>query len=55
MLFNSDPSEPTQEVTFSRKKQFQSHPTININNIQVERVSYQKHIRKTLDGKLNLM
>ena len=53
MLFNPDPSKPTQEGIFSRKKQFQSHPTININNIQVERVSYQKHIRKTLDGKLN--
>ena len=27
MLFNPDPNKPAQEVIFSRKKQFQSHPT----------------------------
>ena len=40
MLFNPDPSKPAQEVIFSRKKQFQSHPTISLNNFQVERASY---------------
>ena len=40
MLFNPDPSKPAQEVIFLRKKQFQSHPPISLNNIQVERASY---------------
>ena len=52
-LFKPDPSKPVQEVIFSRKKQFQSHPTIGLNNIQVERASYQKHLGKILDEKLN--
>ena len=53
MLFNPDPSKPAQEVIFSRKKQFQSHPTISLNNFQVERASYQKHLGIILDEKLN--
>ena len=43
MLFNPDPCKPAQEVVFSRKKKTQSHPAISLNNIQVERTSYQKH------------
>ena len=54
MLFNPNPSKPAQEVIFSRKKQFQSHPTISLNNFQVERASYQKHLGIILDEKLNL-
>ena len=50
MLFNPDPSEPAQEVIFSRKKQFQSHPIIGLSNIQVERASYQKHLRIKLNS-----
>ena len=53
MLFNPDPKKPTQEVIFSRKKQSQSHPTISLNNIPVERASYQKHLGIILDEKLN--
>ena len=53
MLFNPDPSKPAQEVIFSRKKQFQSHLIINLNNFQVERASYQKHLGIILDEKLN--
>ena len=45
MLFNPDPKKPVQEVIFSRKKQ--SHPTISLNNIHVERASYQKHLGNT--------
>ena len=44
MLFNPDPSKPAQEVVFSRKKKEQSHPGISLNNIQVERTSYHKHL-----------
>ena len=40
-FFNSDPSKPAQELLFSRKKKVQTHPTISINNIQVERASSQ--------------
>ena len=53
MLFNPDPKKPTQEVIFSRKKQSQNHPTISLNNIHVERASYQRHLGIILDEKLN--
>ena len=53
MLFNLDPSKPTQEVLFSRKRQIQVYPTINLNNVQVERVAYQKHLGILLDEKPN--
>ena len=53
MLFNPDPNKPTQEVLFSRKNKVQVHPTINLNNIQVERTSYQKHLGILHDEKLN--
>ena len=33
MLFNLDPSQPAQEVLFSRKNQVQIHPNISLNNI----------------------
>ena len=52
ILFNSDPNKPAQEVAFSRKKQFQSHRTISLNNSQGKRASYQKHIGITLDEKI---
>ena len=53
MLFNPDPKKPAQEVLFSRKNQKQNHPTINLNNVQVERTTYQKHLGVILDEKLN--
>ena len=53
MLFNPDPCKPAQEVVFSRKKKTQSHPAISLNNIQVKRTSYQKHLGLLLDEKLN--
>ena len=43
MLFNPHTNKPAQEVLFSRKKKTQNHPNISLNNIQVERVSHQKH------------
>ena len=53
MLFNWDPSKPTQEVLFPRKKKTQIHPTISFNNIQVDGASYHKHLGILLDEKLN--
>ena len=53
MLFNPDPKKPAQEVLFSRKKQVQIHPTINLNNVEVERVPFQKHLGFMLHEKLN--
>ena len=53
MLFNPVPKKPAQEVSFSRKKQSQSHPSISLNNIPVEVASYQKHLGIILDEKLN--
>ena len=46
-------TEPAQEVLFSRKKKFQVHPTISLNNIQVKGVLYQKHLGILLDEMLN--
>ena len=42
MLFNPNPDKLAQVVLFSRKNKVQVHPTRNLNNIQVERTSYQK-------------
>ena len=53
ILFNSDTNKPAQEVLFCRKKKTQNHPNISLNNIQVERVSHQKHLGIILDEKLN--
>ena len=53
MLFNPDPNKPAQEVLFSKKKKAESHPLISLNNIQVQRSSYQKHLGLILDEKLN--
>ena len=53
MIFNPDPSKPAQEVFFSRKTKVQNHPTISLNNIQVERASYQKSLSLILDEKLS--
>ena len=41
ILFNPDPKKPAQEVLFSRKNQIQNHPTISLNNIQVERTIFK--------------
>ena len=52
MLFNPDPTKPAQEVIFSKKKKkTQTYPSLN--NIQVEKVPYQKHLGILLDEKLN--
>ena len=53
MLFNPHPSKPAQEVQFSRKKKVQIHPTVSLNNIQVERSSHHKHLGILLDEKLS--
>ena len=38
---------------FSKKKKIQTHPIIRFNNIQVEKVPYQKHLGILLDEKVN--
>ena len=53
MLFNPDPKKPAQEVLFSRKNQIENHPTISLNNVQVERTTYQNYLGVILDEKLN--
>ena len=53
MTFKLDPSKPAQKVLFSRKSKIQNHSTISLNNVQVERSSYQKHLGIILDEKLN--
>ena len=53
MLINPGTNRSVQEVLFSRKKKIQNHPNISLNNIQVERVSHQKHLGIILDEKRN--
>ena len=49
MLFNPDPTKPAQEVIFSKKKKkTQTYPSLN--NIQVEKVPYQKHLGILLEN-----
>ena len=52
ILFDPDSRKPAQEVLLSRKK-VQIHPPITLNTNQVERRSYQRHLRILLDEKLN--
>ena len=48
MFFNPDSSKLAQEMLFSKKKKrIQVHPTISLNNVQVERVAYQKHLQSS--------
>ena len=51
--FNPDSNKPGQEVLFLRKKKTQVHPSISLNNIQVERASHHKHLGILLDENLN--
>ena len=43
----------TRSAFFKKKKNTQNHPTLSLNNIQVERASSQKHLGLRLDEKLN--
>ena len=53
MLFNPDPDKPAQEVVFSRNMKLQSHPTVSLNIMQVERASYLKHLGIWIEKNLN--
>ena len=53
MPFNPDPRKPAQEVLFSWKKKVQIHPTISLDNIQIEWASHRKYLDILLDEKLN--
>ena len=51
MRFNPDPHKPAQEVLFSKIKKVSIHSPISLNNIQVEKASYQKYVGLFLDEK----
>ena len=52
MSFNSDPTEPVQEVIFSRKFKTVPHPSITLNNNLLSHCPAQKHSGLDLDSKL---
>lgn len=54
MIFSPDPNKPAQEVLLSRKKKVSINPVMNPDNIQVKKVSYQKHLGIFLDENLLL-
>ena len=53
MLFNQDPKKPAHRVLLSRKINIQNYPTLSLNDIQVERSTYHKHLAVILDENLN--
>ena len=53
MSFNPDKSKQAREIIFSRKTQKLIHPPAIFNNMLVVRSSFQKHLSKYLDEKLN--
>ena len=53
MVFNPDISKKAHEVIFSRKVNKPNHPDLFFNQVQVARVSEQKHLGVILDEKLN--
>ena len=52
MLFNPDPHKRALERSFSRKKKVSIFSVISLNNIQMEKASYQQHLGLFLDEKL---
>ena len=53
MLFNPDHSTPAEYVLFSGKNLAPNNPTISLNRVQLEIVSYQKYHYVILDEKSN--
>ena len=53
MSFNPDPTKQAQEVIFSRKNIKPHHPDLVFNQVNVKRVTHQKHLGLILDDKLN--
>ena len=47
-------AKPSQEVLFSRKTQAQIHAIVSLNNIQVERATYQEFTDILLDENFDL-
>ena len=52
MFFNPDPNKLTQEILFLKEKKVFTHPIISLNNIQVKKASYPKHLGLNFDEKL---
>ena len=55
MIFNPDLTKQAQEVIFSRKTKKLLHPCLSFHNIPLKNSISQKHIRLTLDVKLNFV
>ena len=55
MSFNSDITKQAQEIIFSRKKNYTTHPSSYFNNTPVQRKSDQKHLGLFLDEKLSFL
>ena len=51
--FNPDPRKQAQEVTFSRKLQKSTHPTVNFDNNTVTQSVTQKHLGMFLETKVD--
>ena len=53
MSFNSDQTNPAQEIIFSRKKNATTNQPLFFNNSEIKLSSNQKHLGLTLDSKLS--
>ena len=55
MSFNPDITKQAQEIIFSRNKIVTSHPSLDFNNVQIQRQSVQKHFGLFLDEKFSFL
>ena len=53
MLFNPGPTKQVKEVWFSHKHDNVSHEPLNFNNTKTQSTPAQKHLKLTLDSKLD--
>ena len=53
MSFNPDPNKQAIEVSFSNKRDKENYQPLQFNSTDVKIADSQKHLRLTLDSKLN--
>ena len=55
MIFNPELTKQAPEVIFSKKTKKLLHPCLSFNNIPLKNIMSLKHLRLTLDFKLNFV
>ena len=55
MIFNPALTKQAQDVILSRKTKKKLHPSLSFNNMPLKNSIFQKHLRLTLDARLNFL